>query len=263
MNIEPRINDDERIETLFKVVSPLAPVKDGFGYDGVLLREKSTGKIQCHLCGKWFDFLATHVKQKHDCPAEEYRYKFSLPLGFPLCSKKYSEARSDISSRPEHLSRLGKNRPKNPGRFLRSKKCRKRGAWTSSCLAAQNKRGACKAQMYERYIVVADQVGREPSEGDLRKYDPPLMGIIVRRHGNLGEFLKSHGLEGRPYAPATTKRKIISQLRAFAVEKEKIPVARDFLRGNGRKYPAYSTIRRHFGSWRRAMSAAGFEHTRG
>ena len=35
-----------------KWVPPFAPVKEGFGFVGVLAEDLKSGKLQCHVCGK-------------------------------------------------------------------------------------------------------------------------------------------------------------------------------------------------------------------
>jgi hypothetical protein len=55
----------------------------GLEYDGK--------KIYCGLCGKGFTFLALHILQTHKYSLDDYREKFSLNRGQPLCTPQYSD----------------------------------------------------------------------------------------------------------------------------------------------------------------------------
>lgn len=55
----------------------LEPVKNGFGFYGVLLCDPYADRIQCHICGKWYKFLGGHVRF-HGTTAEDYKDEFEL-----------------------------------------------------------------------------------------------------------------------------------------------------------------------------------------
>lgn len=46
------------------------------------------GRPICHICGRAFDKLLTHVKQRHKMSPEEYKAKFELESGAGLISDK-------------------------------------------------------------------------------------------------------------------------------------------------------------------------------
>lgn|GEM_PF-6366494 len=60
-----------------------------FGQLGVLHLED--GKIECHCCGRWYRFLATHVWRTHEISADEYRALFGLTARHGLVSPDMSE----------------------------------------------------------------------------------------------------------------------------------------------------------------------------
>lgn len=60
-----------------------------FGQLGVLHLED--GKIECHCCGRWYRFLATHVWRTHAISADEYRALFGLTARHGLVSPDVSE----------------------------------------------------------------------------------------------------------------------------------------------------------------------------
>ena len=76
-----------------------------------------TDKIQCHICGQWYYFLASHVIQTHHISVDDYRDIYSLnrrqPLIVPQLSALLSKLCRDrefwkLGSAPfyKHLARL-------------------------------------------------------------------------------------------------------------------------------------------------------------
>lgn len=65
-----------------------------FGAIGKL--EETGDKVRCHLCGKWFITLGTHLIRKHKLGCDEYREMFGLARSFSLCSRTYSAQLRDL-----------------------------------------------------------------------------------------------------------------------------------------------------------------------
>jgi len=57
-----------------------------FGELGVLAESKDGARIQCHICGKMFKALGTHLRKSHGMTAHEYRGQFGLNRGTSLSS---------------------------------------------------------------------------------------------------------------------------------------------------------------------------------
>jgi len=74
------------------------PVVGELRYDGY--------KIQCHICGKWYRGLATHIRV-HGLTADEYREEFSLNRTQPLCSPDISDGLAD---KLRQTGLIGKNK---------------------------------------------------------------------------------------------------------------------------------------------------------
>lgn len=49
------------------------------------------GKVICHICGKAYDKVVSHVYYKHGMIAREYKRKFGLDVGKGLCSEETKE----------------------------------------------------------------------------------------------------------------------------------------------------------------------------
>lgn len=43
--------------TLYNYKEPFMKFKEGYGFQGVLLFDGTSDKIQCHFCGNWYDAL--------------------------------------------------------------------------------------------------------------------------------------------------------------------------------------------------------------
>jgi hypothetical protein len=61
-----------------------------FGELGKLALDPVDGKVQCHICGKWFLTLGTHCKI-HGMTPKEYREEFQLNSTCHLTSPEFSE----------------------------------------------------------------------------------------------------------------------------------------------------------------------------
>ena len=48
-------------------------------------------------------------------------------------------------------------------------------------MAVLNQIGACSQQIERRYVIVAEEIGHEPSQRELIKHDEKLFSIIKRR----------------------------------------------------------------------------------
>lgn len=62
---------------------------------GVLAVEPDGSRVQCHACGRWFRFLASHVTQVHRLSADEYRALFGLRAQTGLMSPAMKERRRE------------------------------------------------------------------------------------------------------------------------------------------------------------------------
>ena len=60
-----------------------------FGAPGVLATDGE--RVQCHLCGKWFQALNQHIMKKHRMDCDDYRARFGLNWGASLFSPALQE----------------------------------------------------------------------------------------------------------------------------------------------------------------------------
>lgn len=247
------------IETLFKCEEPFQKLENGNGFVGVVLRDSKVDKIQCHECGGWYMSLLAHVNRNHKMNQRNYRIKYQLPLSFPLVGLKRSQRLSEIAHDNygiHHMRNMSMKAKESNKRKENIEAFRKAQAYARNNRSFQNKHGLCPDQINRRFSIVRDQLrGKEPSKSDLMKYDAKLCDAIERRFGSLNEYRRKNGHAIIPRHALITHDKIISALRKFAIEHNRPPTVRDFrVRGVS---PSDFTIRRQFGSFRRALGAAG------
>lgn len=254
---EISLGENENIETIFKVEPPLTEIENGYGYIGVVLRNKLTDKLQCHVCGEWFDLLSNHTKA-HKLTTIEYRKKFGLPLSFPLCSLAYSKKRSESGQSKERKERcrdIAKISQKKAQLASRNKKNKANWLYGFKNPARDNMYGACFEQLKRRYEIVADIVGHDPSGYEIDKYDKSLSSAIYRRYGSLNQFREKAGYEIREQRKPVETDRIIAKIIKFFEENKRVPLARDFRSGD----ITLTAIYNHFGSFKRALHCAGIE----
>lgn len=244
------IFNDEEIETVFKVEMPIEPIKDGHGFLGVILRNKVDDTIQCHICGEWFKLLSQHISGKHKIKVLEYRYKYGLPLSYPLCSKSYSANSSKNGLKNKNW--LKKMTPER-ARAQQAKVGKKAFRWAKHSPAKTNMLGACDEQLQKRFTIIADTLGHEPGYREIEEHDPPLMPLIRNRYGNLNKFRETFGFEVHKKNKKCeySDGNLLGLIREFVLKNKRIPTSRDC------KSPSCSVYRRRFGSWNKAVLKAG------
>jgi hypothetical protein len=56
-----------------------------------ILEYNEEGKPKCEICGKFFNRVISHVRQKHFLNEKEYKKQFGFDLKRGICSKESSE----------------------------------------------------------------------------------------------------------------------------------------------------------------------------
>ena len=56
-----------------------------------ILEYNEEGKPKCEICGKFFNRVISHVRQKHFLNEKEYKKQFGFDLKKGICSKESSE----------------------------------------------------------------------------------------------------------------------------------------------------------------------------
>ena len=247
------------IKPLYKAVEPFMEVNRGYGYQGIILYDDVSGKLQCHVCGKWFTSVGQHSAQKHKMKADDYKMEFGLTLKTALCSVENS-ARHRILGLNSYKKNLTKiHRFKFKHRQHGHRKQRQLGI---DSMKLKNIHGVCDAQIKARYDVVKSIVGRDPNESDYIKHDKQLYYTgIIGKYGSLNNFRKSINAETRKATDYTRKEDIelVGELRRIAVEKKASPCITDIRWKKFQCRFSHNTFLRHFGSWSNALTMAGLK----
>lgn len=239
---------------LYKLHPPFRKIAIGYGYVGVVLKRKSDGKIQCHVCGEWHDGLAQHIGS-HKLTAREYRLKFGLSRCDSLLSKA---ARSNLAKRTQsakcHFTEEDRKKAMDRLRESRIQKTSRRELEKrafSESISAMNKVGLCPDQVNYRFDIVAEQIGRQPSATDLRKYDQPVYDKILNSFGSFNSYIEYRGMLPREKNMLISDQKIIATIRSIYLENGRV-TQKHF---NGK--PSYQTVWDRFGSLKKACIVAG------
>lgn len=256
----------DEIENLYKegTNAPYRKVETGHGYYGVLIKDKASGKVQCHVCGKFFDFLSKHIQMKHKILSRDFKIEYGFPLYFPLCSLKISATSRDRINKRYLNKETLRNAILNIKRINKKSNVARKKIYTlnRNSLAFENERNICNDQVERRFTLIADKIGKTPNTADLRSNDDSLRKIIEIRYGGINKFLEKTGL-GLVTRTAIRRDNdfILEKLREFSKVMKRVPRPRDF---NNFKYDKSltpfncSTVYFHFGSWNRALHMAGF-----
>lgn len=212
--------------TLYNYKEPFMPFKSdiyeqSFGYEGVLLFDGSTDKVQCHLCGKWYESLGTHLGREHNMLACDYKNMVGLSKNTALIGEKFRQK----------LIANGKKRFLNlrPGiKKTESEKQKIRETLQKPTREYQNLRGTCPYQLIDRILAKAKELGRTPGSKEMN-----CINAIEKVYGTYNKAVEIAGLVPRKSGQTTkiskyTKDYFYSIVREFWIKNGKFPKWRDF-----------------------------------
>ena len=241
------------IRPLYKSQEPFMEVKRGHGYQGVVMYDDVEDKVECHICGKWFESLGSHVKNTHKTDARGYRLEYGLSLRTPLCGRALSRAHSKHAKK-QYASKASNLIMASRNNRTRTKPYHRPAIFYSQTQQHKNRLGLCDLQMRARYEVVKMTVGREPSWGDLERHDSKLCRAIDRKGGLISwrKIVGSKKINPGEYR-IIPDIALISAIRKRRQELGRTPRARDFRHSR----PSLPAFYRAFGSWWQALRMAG------
>jgi len=146
-----------------KYIPPFEKVKNGYGFMGVVIEDSKSGKLQCAICGKWFEQLNTHIRN-HKITTSEYKIKYGLLQSTALKSKRLRLIHSQvmIDLRKKNKQNNFKFRRKNS--YAGNRKDKPKGQ------EHQNKYGVCDLQLRNKIILLSERLGKTPTLIDIKKY---------------------------------------------------------------------------------------------
>lgn len=240
---------------------PLKPNVGGHGFLGVVLQTEDGTKLQCHVCGKLFRSLASHIQLAHETSVKEYRKKFSLMHNTALVSDVERVVRVDrMNNLRATMDFVGNTVKANKASVLATK-----GKPYVMSLEVKNRRGSCPDQIIDKITQYHREHGKTPTRyefEDAYAWGKRYVRLAERTFGSWSNALKKAGLEIR----ATEKREhgkrwsdeeILELINLFRREEGRQPSFSDFRRGY---LPHPTTVTRRFGSldYARALAEASY-----
>lgn len=175
-----------------KWVPPFRKIEDGFGFMGVVAEDVGTGKLQCHICGKWYEGMTTHVWATHKINTLQYKERFGLFRGTPLRSRRIRKIQS------ETMHKMRKKDAKHRHKFPKGEPNKAAGnrKGQKKPLENQNRFGVCDLQVVDKIRILADKLGKTPTLLEIiAEYGAGFSFAIHKRHGGYIALLKKMGLE--------------------------------------------------------------------
>ena len=251
------INNNEEIENLYKsgINAPYKPLKDGYGYLGVLIINKKTGNVQCHICGNWFKSIGHHSIQKHKLTISNYKIKYGFPMHYPLCNVDLSLKQHNSALEKLKEGKIGGHFAKN--NLIKGHKMLRKKHHIS--YAKLNSKAICPEQVYRRVLLLADKLEHFPTTTDFQKEEPSLLSLICNRYGSLNKFKQKFNFPIlRKGKNVRTKDECIVSIRNCIDKIKQIPRIKDYEKlASKNSYVDSHTLIRHFGSWNKALHIAG------
>ena len=191
---------------------PYVEVKRGYGFKGVLCQDVQTKQMQCHICGKWFELLASHVSQTHKMKASKYKETYGLLQSTALSIERIRIRQSDTAKKNMRDRKLRRGGFEKNNRHASNRKGKQKGPeW-------ENRYGICERQIVEKVIRLADKLGETPSLIDLaNEYGSVIQGHIRNKFGSYIKLCRREGLEPRTsnYNPKYSRAYFIHRARGY------------------------------------------------
>jgi len=190
-----------------KYIEPFEKVLNGFGYMGVVVEDYGSGRIQCHICGDFFENLPTHLRH-HKVTANEYKRKFGLLISTALKSKKMRLAQSKV------MVDLRRKHKQCNYKFKKNNYQAGNRKGILKALESKNKYGVCDLQIMERILELSKEMGKTPTLIDVKeRYGSGIITLMHKRYGSYVRYCKQLGLEPNisNYNPLYTREYFIEK----------------------------------------------------
>ncbi len=247
---------DSDIVPLYQPKGPLTAVEAGFGYKGTLLYDRANGRVQCHVCGRWYRSVGVHAAMIHKMLAREYKLAYGLRHRTALCGeatrvslvKNYESRLADGSM----IQFCGGYNGQRPGKHKR----------TGRSMQWRNMHGVCPEQILDRLRHLAEQSGYTPTEKEIKAAGLEhvatfAFGTITNacRHAGLTPNRQHVALANPLWRFRDDPGLIVEMIREFHVRFARWPSTSDARRNP--LLPSEASAARHFGSFVKARIAAG------
>lgn len=181
---------------LYKPKPPFMEFTNGYGFQGVIMLKKSTGKIQCHICGEFKKSISKHVYHAHDkMTSTDYRDLVGLNKTTPLvCPGTSLKIRENFTMKPkaerERISQrllklMHEGRRKHGFRGFKK---------TRGTMQEKNTMGSCDLQIKHRFITEMTKLGVLPTTTEI---SASLRSMIYSRFSSYDDALRAWGFSER------------------------------------------------------------------
>lgn len=212
----------------------------GFGYQGVLLFDGKTQKIQCHFCGEWLNYLPHHIKKEHNIKAAEYKKIVGLNKTSALISEKHRELL--VEKGLKRFNNLRPGRKKTDDEKQKISASRKENQRES-----QNKSGTCPAQLIDRLRKLSETLGHPPTRREV-----PFIETLKLVYGSFNNAMRIAQLPTRKPGGKVLydEQTLLTILASFVTEYGREPSGSDFRR---KLLPNKKLYIKNFGSMEKAI----------
>lgn len=206
------------------IVDPLLTINEN-GMGGLLEDAKLGLRCPVRGCGKWFHLLSKHVNKSHADigGARGLRDVLSIPRNAPLASRSFVEhcVRTNAASRAAGKLALVPPRPisllSTEDRLRHNTHAAKGGSRQRGLIGLANLKNACRAQLSQRLLDLAQNLGRSPTQSEFEsKYGKALSARVGRTFGSFNNAKALLGLE--IYARNRTPRFKVEARREAVLE---------------------------------------------
>jgi hypothetical protein len=240
---------------------PLRRYIGGHGFMGVLAHNREGDRVQCHICGNFYQTISpSHVKTHGFETLKAYKDEVGLAYTTALISEPVREKlvkiffeqglqrkldlKSNKKFEQERIERLIASNKSRTGERLRLEK--------------RNLRGNCPDQLLDKLKVLKKELGKVPTKRDFRaKYKGRFLGTIYQTFGSWTNAVKKAGMTPISETPGAerkyTDKQLLDYLKEFHKMHSRLASHSDFDRG---LLPAHSTYIEHFGSMNKARVRA-------
>lgn len=244
-----------KIIPFYKAEPPFMDYIGGFGSVGVIMWDSENDKIQCHMCGKWFDSLTGHIKA-HDISPTQYKEEVGLYLKTPLWNLKMQQEKKEQSKEQfkTNVNLKASIKANHAKGMKETGKIGGKGRKKRLSVQEMNKFGTCEIQLKTKILKLAEDLGHTPTFDEAGN----LAYVMVRRFGTWGAGLKYIGLmpmNTYVHSEKFSKDFVIEKLREYIDIQGKEPTSNDFRVRHLMPFSDW-TVRKFFPSLEKAMEVA-------
>ena len=220
--------------TLYNYKEPFMKYEKGFGFQGVLLFDGETDKVQCHLCGQWFTALGNHTIREHNMKVAQYKEEVGLTKNTALIGEKM---RAKLIANGLSMKRRMANLTGMVGKKHTEESKRKISmAMKENRRELQNINGTCPEQLIDRLLKEYVKQGRTPDTHTLPFYE-----AMMRTYGTYKNACEIAGIpyndplealkrghETQRRRGAENERLALEFVSTFMIQNNRAPIKADF-----------------------------------